>query len=72
MYAATCSSFPGLPAMETGPIFLLGLALATLFNAAIVSRVYGIPAVVGIKNATGLIIDGQRVEVDGTNGEVTT
>jgi pyruvate,water dikinase len=42
-----------------------------LSHAAIVSREYGIPAVVGCRDATALIADGARVRVDGNVGEVT-
>jgi len=42
-----------------------------LSHAAIVSREYGIPGVVGTKNATRKIKDGDRVRVDGDKGEVT-
>jgi len=42
-----------------------------LSHAAIVSREYGIPAVVGCRDATALIADGAQVRVDGTAGEVT-
>lgn len=41
-----------------------------LSHAAIVSREYGIPGVVGCRDATALIADGARVTVDGTTGEV--
>ncbi len=41
-----------------------------LCHAAIVAREYGIPGVVGTKEATALIPDGARVRVDGTSGEV--
>jgi phosphohistidine swiveling domain-containing protein len=41
-----------------------------LSHAAIVSREYGIPGVVGTREATGLIPDGARVRVDGNAGEV--
>lgn len=40
-------------------------------HAAIVSREYGLPAVVGTGTATSRIRTGQRVRVDGTNGRVT-
>lgn len=43
----------------------------SLSHAAIVSREYGIPAVVGIKNATKKIKSGSTIKVDGTNGTVT-
>ncbi|MFO0694407.1 MAG: PEP-utilizing enzyme [Polyangiales bacterium] len=65
---------------STSPYFnvvlpLLG-ALVTdrggqLSHAAIVAREYGIPGVVGTKDATRLIPDGARVRVDGKTGEVT-
>ena len=40
-------------------------------HAAIVSREYGLPAVVGTGNATATIRTGQRVRVDGNRGVVT-
>jgi pyruvate,water dikinase len=42
-----------------------------LSHAAIVAREYGIPAVVGTREATALIPDGARVRVDGDKGEVS-
>ncbi|HET9422722.1 MAG TPA: PEP-utilizing enzyme, partial [Nocardioides sp.] len=41
-----------------------------LSHAAIVAREYGIPGVVGTREATTLVPDGARVRVDGTTGEV--
>ena len=41
-----------------------------LSHAAIVAREYGIPGVVGTREATGLIPDGARVRVNGEAGEV--
>jgi rifampicin phosphotransferase len=41
-----------------------------LCHAAIVSREYGIPAVVGTREATQLVRDGARVRVDGDRGVV--
>ena len=41
-----------------------------LSHAAIVAREYGIPAVVGTREATGLIPDGARVRINGEAGEV--
>jgi pyruvate,water dikinase len=41
-----------------------------LCHAAIVAREYGIPGVVGTREATTLIEDGDQVRVDGTTGEV--
>ena len=64
---------------NTSPYFnvvlpLLG-ALVTdrggqLSHAAIVAREYGIPGVVGTRDATSVIPDGAHVRVDGTTGEV--
>ena len=41
-----------------------------LSHSAIVAREYGIPGVVGTREATDLIPDGVRVRVDGDAGEV--
>jgi pyruvate,water dikinase len=41
-----------------------------LCHAAIVAREYGIPGIVGTRDATSTITDGARVRVDGTKGEV--
>jgi phosphohistidine swiveling domain-containing protein len=43
----------------------------TASHAAIVAREYGIPAVMGTRNATTVLADGQRVTVNGTTGLVT-
>jgi pyruvate,water dikinase len=42
-----------------------------LSHSAIVAREYGIPGVVGTREATERITDGMRVRVDGDAGEVT-
>jgi pyruvate,water dikinase len=42
-----------------------------LSHAAIVAREYGVPGVVGTREATQRIADGARVRVDGNAGEVT-
>ncbi|RNL78837.1 PEP-utilizing enzyme [Nocardioides marmorisolisilvae] len=42
-----------------------------LCHAAIVAREYGIPGIVGTREATAKITDGTRVRVDGATGEVT-
>ena len=39
-------------------------------HGAVVAREYGLPAVVGVVNATRLIKDGQRIRVNGTEGYV--
>jgi pyruvate,water dikinase len=43
----------------------------SMSHAAIVAREYGLPAVVGIGDATVRIKDGQRIRVDGARGVVT-
>jgi rifampicin phosphotransferase len=40
-------------------------------HAAIVAREYGIPAVMATGTGTGMLVDGQRVIVDGDSGRVT-
>jgi pyruvate,water dikinase len=40
-------------------------------HGAVVAREYGIPAVVGVPDATERIATGQRITVDGSNGLVT-
>jgi rifampicin phosphotransferase len=39
-------------------------------HGAVIAREYGLPAVVGVENATRLIRDGQRIRVHGTDGYV--
>ncbi len=39
-------------------------------HGAVTAREYGLPAVVGVENATQLIRDGQRIRVQGTDGYV--
>jgi len=57
-----------------GVLSLLGAIVTDrggqLSHAAIVSREYGIPAVVSTGNATQVIKDGAKVRVDGSNGIV--
>lgn len=57
------------------PLFInaAGLALevgGSLTHGAVVAREYGIPAVVGVRNATRKIRTGQRIRVDGNRGVV--
>lgn len=40
-------------------------------HAAVVAREYGIPAVIGVHNATRRIVTGQKITVNGSNGEIT-
>jgi rifampicin phosphotransferase len=69
-----------LIARSTSPYFnvvlpLLGAIVTDrggqLCHAAIVAREYGIPGVVGTREATKVVRDGDRVRVDGSTGEVT-
>jgi pyruvate,water dikinase len=58
-----------------GPIFPLisGLVIergGMLSHGAIIAREFGIPSVVGVKDATRLITHGMRVTVDGNHGVV--
>lgn len=58
---------------EWTPLLAVAKAVITdtggaLCHAAIVSREYGIPAVVGTQNATGILKDGQTIEVSGSEG----
>jgi len=39
-------------------------------HGAVIAREYGLPAVVGVENATKLIKDRQRIRVNGTEGYV--
>ncbi len=57
------------------PLFLSVRGLVTevgglLIHGAAIAREYGLPAVVGVENATRLIEDGQRIRVNGTRGYV--
>jgi pyruvate,water dikinase len=57
------------------PVFVSIKGLVTevgglMTHGAVIAREYGLPAVVGVENATRLIKDGQRVRVDGTDGYV--
>lgn len=39
-------------------------------HGAVIAREYGLPAIVGVENATRLIKDGQKIRVNGTDGFV--
>ena len=39
-------------------------------HGSVVAREYGIPAVVGVDQATRRLKDGQRIRVDGTTGQI--
>ena len=58
------------------PLFLTagGLIMemgGVVTHGAVVAREYGLPAVVGVRQATTRLRDGQRVRVDGGSGRVT-
>ncbi|MFS8512374.1 MAG: phosphoenolpyruvate synthase, partial [Planifilum fulgidum] len=57
------------------PLFQSARALVTevgglMTHGSVVAREYGIPAVVGVDDATRKIRDGQRIRVDGNRGYV--
>jgi pyruvate,water dikinase len=57
------------------PLFLSIKGLVTevgglMTHGAVIAREYGLPAVVGVENATRLIKDGQRIRVNGTDGYI--
>ncbi len=57
------------------PVFLTIKGLVTevgglMTHGAVVAREYGLPAVVGVENATRLIKDGQRIRLHGTDGYI--
>jgi rifampicin phosphotransferase len=57
------------------PLFVSIRGLVTevgglMTHGAVIAREYGLPAVVGVENATKLIKDGQRIRVNGTDGYI--
>ncbi|MBI0577345.1 phosphoenolpyruvate synthase [Neobacillus cucumis] len=59
------------------PLFVSIKGLVTevgglMTHGAVIAREYGLPAVVGVENATKLIKDGQRIRVHGTEGYIET
>lgn len=57
------------------PLFVSIKGLVTevgglMTHGAVIAREYGLPAVVGVENATRLIQDGQRIRVNGTDGYI--
>ena len=57
------------------PLFVTIAGLVTevgglMTHGAVIAREYGVPAVVGVQDATRLIRDGQRIRVHGTDGYV--
>ncbi len=57
------------------PLFVAINGLVTevgglMTHGAVIAREYGLPAVVGVENATHLIQDGQRIRLNGTQGYI--
>jgi pyruvate,water dikinase len=57
------------------PVFVAIKGLVTevgglMTHGAVIAREYGLPAVVGVEDATRLIRDGQRIRVHGTDGYI--
>jgi pyruvate,water dikinase len=57
------------------PLFVTIAGLVTevgglMTHGAVIAREYGLPAVVGVQDATRLIRDGQRIRVHGTDGYI--
>ena len=57
------------------PVFVAIAGLVTevgglMTHGAVIAREYGLPAVVGVENATRLVRDRQRIRVNGTDGYV--
>ncbi len=58
------------------PLFLAAGGLITevgglMTHGSVVAREYGIPAVVGVHQATNRLQTGQRIRLDGSNGQIT-
>lgn len=58
------------------PLFMAAGGLVTevggmMTHGSVVAREYGIPAVVGVHQATLRLKDGQKIRVDGTQGKIT-
>ncbi|MGN6565549.1 MAG: rifamycin-inactivating phosphotransferase [Thermomicrobiales bacterium] len=65
--AATDPSWTPLFVAITGLVTEVG---GLMTHGAVIAREYGLPAVVGVEQATRLIRDGQRIRVHGTDGYV--
>jgi pyruvate,water dikinase len=57
------------------PVFVIVAGLVTevgglMTHGSVIAREYGLPAVVGVEQATRLIPDGQRIRVDGSGGYI--
>ena len=57
------------------PLFIAAGGLVTevgglMTHGSVVAREYGIPAVVGVHDATARLVDGQRIRIDGSSGVI--
>ncbi len=65
----------GGKAANLGELTRAGLVIemgGAMSHGAVVAREYGIPAVVGVPDATERIVTGERITVDGSSGMVAT
>ncbi|MFF9592593.1 rifamycin-inactivating phosphotransferase [Streptomyces sp. NPDC014646] len=65
----TCTD-PGWSPLFVGITGLVTEVGGLMTHGAVIAREYGLPAVVGVEQATRLIRDGQRIRVHGTDGYV--
>jgi len=63
----TDPSWTALFLMIKGLVLDVGTVLS---HGSIIAREYGLPAVVNVKDATKIIKNGQKIVVDGNEGEV--
>ncbi|GHH88348.1 putative phosphoenolpyruvate synthase [Streptomyces sulfonofaciens] len=61
---------PGWSPLFVGITGLVTEVGSLMTHGAVIAREYGLPAVVGVEQATRLIRDGQRIRVHGTDGYV--
>lgn len=64
---ASNASFVPILSIAAG---LIATAGGILSHGAVVAREFGVPAVVGVADATTRIADGQELEIDGTTGTI--
>ena len=65
----------GIDSLPEAPLFLVagGLVMEVggmMTHGAVVAREYGIPAVVGVDQATNRLQTGQLIRVDGSGGRI--
>ncbi|MFG3527019.1 rifamycin-inactivating phosphotransferase [Streptomyces sp. NPDC047917] len=66
----TAFTDPGWSPLFVGIAGLVTEVGGLMTHGAVIAREYGLPAVVGVEQATRLIRDGQRIRVHGTDGYV--